>query len=49
MLRLVCSTGGNKELNVLAESRLFIFQGESSDISGWPYVKEEATVFNMGL
>lgn len=42
--------GGNKELNVLAESSLFIFQGEpSSDTSGWPNFKEEAAVFSMGL
>lgn len=37
--------GSNKELNVLAESRLFVFQGEPfSDTSGWPCFKEEAAV-----
>ena len=42
--------GSNKELNVLAGNRLFIFQGEPfSDTSGWPYFKEEAVVSSMGL
>ena len=39
-----------KEVNVLAESRPFIFRGEPSpDTSGWPYFNEGAAVSSTGL
>lgn len=39
-----------KEVNVLAESRPFIFRGEPSpDTSGWPHINEGATVSSPGL
>lgn len=42
--------GSDKELSILAERRLLIFQGEPlSDTSGWPYLKEEAAAFSTGL
>ena len=42
--RVWCAT--DKEVNVLAESKLFIFQGATSpDTSGWPYFREKAVVF----
>lgn len=40
----------DKQVNVLAESGLFVFQrAPSPDTSRWPYFREKTAVFNTGF